>query len=288
MENNEQIASNGLNAVQTIFGGHFTLHYCNLQENKFNHLVKSFHDNSFCDMVKLHLGSNITPCTEFDMITVRTECLRRKQPFFKICSFGAFEIITPFFEDNELKMVLFHGPFRLAGCQDKRRTIVPNFYHQSATELDNVLQSLPEITLKNADLAAKLCMAMSENFIALCHHSPQIKSRKDRIKYFMSYSYRHKSTSLDSLADYLNLSISRTGKVLQQEFNITFPQMLNQYRFDNAKKLLCETALTTGIISELSGFSSPQYFYRLFRKTFNITPTEYRKHYAGHHLPEDV
>jgi len=288
MRNNEQVIIDGLDAVQSIFGGRFTLHYCRGPVNKFDHLVKSFHDNSFCDMVKLHLGSDITPCTEFDMITVRTECMRRKGPFFKICSFGAFEIITPFFEGNELKMVLFHGPFRLNGALNDDRIIMPDFYHKSAAILNNALTSFQEITLQNADLAAKLCAAMSENFMALCHESPQVKSRKDRIKHFMANSYRHKTTNLDSLAEYLNLSVSRTGKVLQQEFDMTFPQMLNQYRFDNAKKLLCETTLTTGIISELCGFSSPQYFYRLFRKTFKATPTDYRKLNAGHHLPEDV
>lgn len=48
-------------------------------------------------------------------------------------------------------------------------------------------------------------------------------------------------------------------------------------RMEAAKKMLLTTALSVNEIAEKTGFPDTNYFIRLFKKTNNITPNQYRK-----------
>ncbi len=48
-------------------------------------------------------------------------------------------------------------------------------------------------------------------------------------------------------------------------------------RLDNAKRLLCNQSLTVQQVCYRSGFQDVPYFCRLFKRTFGMTPSEYRR-----------
>ena len=53
-------------------------------------------------------------------------------------------------------------------------------------------------------------------------------------------------------------------------------QYMQKLRIQYAAELIVDTDLTISEIAQLSGFNSPMYFSRVFKKHTNISPIEYR------------
>ncbi len=63
----------------------------------------------------------------------------------------------------------------------------------------------------------------------------------------------------------------------RENFNVSFSEYLNMHRVLMAKEKLMDKKLSISDVSQLCGFSSPEYFARVFKKSVGIPPNEYRK-----------
>ena len=86
-----------------------------------------------------------------------------------------------------------------------------------------------------------------------------------------------KDINIQHLAKHLYLSVSRTGQLVRKLFNMTYPELLNRSRIDNAKILLSSTSLSISETAYRCGFADAAYFYRIFKKIEKITPGEYKE-----------
>ena len=86
----------------------------------------------------------------------------------------------------------------------------------------------------------------------------------------------HRNITVKELADNVSFSPSYFFKVFKKAANTTPAEYIISIRMSNAKQLLLESDLTMAQISELCGFNDASYFSYYFKKTFGITPGEYR------------
>ena len=90
---------------------------------------------------------------------------------------------------------------------------------------------------------------------------------------------REKASSVR--ASELALRLERTPAQLAREFHVSVGARLKDYlcsrQIERAKELLRTTRRTTAEIALDSGFGTPRSFYRAFRRSVGVTPTEYRK-----------
>jgi two-component system response regulator YesN len=93
---------------------------------------------------------------------------------------------------------------------------------------------------------------------------------------FMEENYQQQIT-LESIADILHLSPNYFSRIFKTEMGIGFNEYLNNIRMDKAKKLLKESQYSIGEIAEMTGYSNPKYFSKVFSKMFGIRPIKYRK-----------
>ena len=100
----------------------------------------------------------------------------------------------------------------------------------------------------------------------------QIKGLMSRDKVYQEMSY-----SRADLARELNVSEAVISRVINVAFKKSFPQLLNEHRVDDAKRMLRETDAPIKVISEEVGFNSTASFYRAFRDIAGATPSDYRK-----------
>lgn len=82
--------------------------------------------------------------------------------------------------------------------------------------------------------------------------------------------------TINQLANLAVVSPSYLNRVFSKKMNITPIRYLNKIRIQVAKQLLCSTGLTINEISIRTGFTSESYFWRMFKRSTNISPTEYR------------
>ena len=63
--------------------------------------------------------------------------------------------------------------------------------------------------------------------------------------------------------------------LFKARFNIPFNTYLTQLRIENAAKLIGAGFTSIKEIAQLSGFSDPLYFSKVFKKKYGISPGEY-------------
>lgn len=104
-------------------------------------------------------------------------------------------------------------------------------------------------------------------------------SSQARLQLMMQYIHQNYShdISLDDIAGQAKISKSTVLNLFHKYLHITPINYLINYRLNEAALLLSKTEKKVNTISIETGFNNVDYFCRLFKKHYNLTPTEYRK-----------
>ncbi|QQD12147.1 helix-turn-helix domain-containing protein [Sphingobacterium sp. UDSM-2020] len=91
--------------------------------------------------------------------------------------------------------------------------------------------------------------------------------------------YTNPDLTLSILAKELNIRPQLLSQLINDNLNKSFTQFINEYRIDEAKRLLIESPqLKIDAVGFESGFNSSSTFYSSFRKITGTTPSNYQKH----------
>lgn len=90
--------------------------------------------------------------------------------------------------------------------------------------------------------------------------------------------YTNPDLTLSILAKELNIRPQLLSQFINDNLNKSFTQFINEYRIDEAKRLLKEsTQLKIDAVGFESGFNSSSTFYSSFKKITGMTPSNYQK-----------
>jgi AraC-like DNA-binding protein len=85
---------------------------------------------------------------------------------------------------------------------------------------------------------------------------------------------------LHSLSEKTGINSHRITACIHDQFSISVPEYINNYRIEHAKRFLSEesTSLTKlDVLAHDCGFSSRSNFYSTFKRITGMTPSEYKK-----------
>lgn len=99
----------------------------------------------------------------------------------------------------------------------------------------------------------------------------------DKVKAYIDEHFADEDLSLSEIAAYVNFSSNHLSQIFRQTTGQTLIKYLTDYRLTKAKELLRCTNLKSNEISEQVGYQDPHYFSYLFKKTFGVTPTQYKE-----------
>ena len=101
--------------------------------------------------------------------------------------------------------------------------------------------------------------------------------REARIIDIYNYVQQHyKTVTMADLEKEFHLSIPYLSKYIKMQTGMTFQDLVKEVRMKRAKILLKETTQTVKNIALASGYDNVEHFNRLFKKTYGITPIQYR------------
>ena len=103
------------------------------------------------------------------------------------------------------------------------------------------------------------------------------RSRIDSAKSYIDLNYKSTSLSISELAESAKMSEVYFRKLFKARFGISPSQYITSIRLNKAKELMKSSFLTLEDCALQSGFSSLQYFCRVFKKATGVTPYNYRK-----------
>ncbi len=90
-------------------------------------------------------------------------------------------------------------------------------------------------------------------------------------------NYADESLCLNNISDNIGLSYGYLGKLFKTYTSKSVADYINHIRMENAIMLLERSDMSINEISKSIGFSSNNYFYTVFKKSFGMTPSEYRQ-----------
>ena len=85
--------------------------------------------------------------------------------------------------------------------------------------------------------------------------------------------------SLTECAEVLGVHPTYIWKVLKMERGKSFSDYIEEYKLEEAKRLLLESDLTVAEIAERLNYTNAQNFIRFFSKSTGVTPGKFRKLY---------
>jgi len=83
--------------------------------------------------------------------------------------------------------------------------------------------------------------------------------------------------NITELAHQLNVNRSQLSREFKERTGVTLIDFITAQRIQHALSLLKETELSIEEISRRSGYTDPDYFARVVRKTVGVSPTEFRR-----------
>lgn len=88
--------------------------------------------------------------------------------------------------------------------------------------------------------------------------------------------YSDPALSVSLLAEQLHYTKAYICNVFKKSLGITIHEYINQFRIEQARRMLKETHKSIGEISEETGYDNDSYFSRVFKKITGISPMNYR------------
>ena len=85
-----------------------------------------------------------------------------------------------------------------------------------------------------------------------------------------------KEITLKSLADHLNINISYLSSEFNKQIHCSLSEYITKIRLEKSIPYLQKTEMTISDIATVLGFSSSHYFSSVFKKHYQLSPSQYR------------
>ena len=105
---------------------------------------------------------------------------------------------------------------------------------------------------------------------------------KEKVEHLFAYEkiYKENNINLDMLAEKLDTTRHNASQVINEHFEMSFHELVNKYRIEEAKQLLEDRDKLNWNIIEVAyevGYNNKVTFNKAFKKDTNLTPSEYQK-----------
>lgn len=125
------------------------------------------------------------------------------------------------------------------------------------------------------DICVDLC-AYCEDFIHSIIQKRQKKELADMVCDYIEQHYMDEM-SLQNIADYFFISPNYLCNRFKEKKQNTIGAYLEKVRMEKACGLLSSTSISISEVSRLTGYNDVNYFSRIFKKCYAVTPSQYRK-----------
>ena len=97
------------------------------------------------------------------------------------------------------------------------------------------------------------------------------------ILHILSEEYKSNVVSLDYIGERVGKSPSYISKLFKKEMGYNFTTYITKKRMEKAKEMLQDISYKVYEVGEELGYADPSTFIKVFRKTYGMSPNEYRE-----------
>lgn len=238
-------------------------HYCNITLNhcnKINSHVIDYYDFTFVldgQLIYYADGEKYT-LNKNDAIFLSPGTLRARDELFGNVSYVSFN-----FDLSDSSSLAF-PPF-LANC------INP--------DIRRLVSVYPTSHLSGLYYSYEKCILMLNYILYELMSNVYVSYKNEHIHTILKYIDEHinEQLSLQVISEQINLSREYTSYLFKKEMSKTLTDYINERKLLLAKELISRQNMTLCEVAQHVGYENYNYFCRLFRKHFGITPGQYKR-----------
>lgn len=153
---------------------------------------------------------------------------------------------------------------------------IQHLFQPSTSKISRLLRLL--------ELLNYLAKCTSYELICTDRYSASLNETKlQKVKTILQYIHDnyHQDITIQSAARAVNMTESAFYKFIKRHTNKKFTTIVNEYRINHASQLLVSGDLPITDVSYQSGYNNLSYFNRVFLKTYQMTPRQFRDGYQN-------
>lgn len=221
-------------------------------------------------------------CKECDRLAFAA-CKRTLKQYVYTCHVGLLECFSPIIVNNTIIGYIVIGQIK-TNNHDNFSAISNLFAPEMRENLEKSFNKLTTMSLDKINSAIHILDACAgyEYLKNLAYSSGK------RVDIAIS-SYINKNLSadlsVDALCSKFNFSKSELYSLFKEYFNSSVADFVKKRRLNEALNLLESTTLPVNKIAEKCGIPDYNYFSKVFKREFNISPRNYRRQFKENGLP---
>lgn len=202
------------------------------------------------------------------------ECQKRQSLYIYKCHIGLIEATIPLMHYDKIIGYVMFG--QITDIKDKGELF--DFVNQ-VNETYNThctVKGLKYRSEKQISAAEKLLEICTDYIISKELAAPE---NSDTVLRAREYILEHLSEdiSISDICRYVNLGRTELYRAFSAEYGMGIAAYIKKKRLSHAYNLIKTTVLPISAVSDLSGFYDYNYFGRIFKKEYGISPTQMRK-----------
>lgn len=232
----------------------------------------TIHTSTICELVK-NIPGGFPKCYRCRNLAIE-KALHTQKPFGGLCINGIYEYTRPVTENGKTICIIFIGNIFTEGRGE--RILQKNFsYDPSLIDTLEKHFSYEQCEMLGSLIECYIRILLKEFPSSDVHldFDPLIENLKRYMEEHLEYDM-----DIATLAKNFHYNRKYLGRLFKQKTGMSFHEYVNYRRIERAKQLLQTTDNTITSISLRCGFNNISYFCRLFKKSTNLSPTEYRIH----------
>lgn len=230
----------------------------------------------FCRILRANPHAD-RKCRECDRLAFE-QALKTQKLYIYECHAGITEAVTPILAGGRLSGFLMMGQtLRVppTGVSWEKTQQICSCRPEDLEQLRDAFFSLNHLPWDKLESAGRV-MDMAAGFIHLSKIARiQQPLLHQKVEQYVEENL-HLPISIQDLSKALHLSKSYLSHQIRQETGTSFSLLLQEKRLEKARELLESTDYKVSEIASAVGFEDQNYFSRVFRRSLQATPTQYR------------
>lgn len=232
----------------------------------------------FCDIVRCHARGRAA-CRECDARAVE-RAMQSRQPQVYACHAGLSEAVVPIMQAGECIAYLMLGQARSDAPGDVRaelRRRCPYVDDQGA--LERAYLRIPAYPAEYIGACALMLGACASYIRSNALVDELGESVAARFMALVRSAYADELT-LEEMARRLHVGRTTLCRQVTHQYGLSPHALLTQYRLESACHLLANSDCPVGQVAARVGIADGNYFGKLFRREFGMSPSQYRRQFG--------
>ncbi len=230
-------------------------------------------NNRFCDKIHANAEGRLA-CRRSDHELLE-KCKAEKCAVLHICHMGLVDLALPIMHEKKIIAYLLLGQIRMEeSFPDIQGS--PLFSEKDIEELRKFYNELSVFDRDKIESISNVAMMMVKYILLENMLMPKYDPAFDRALAFINGNFERNLT-VSEISKAALIPKSSLYKMFHTHFGCTVSEYINSKRIEKAEEHLRNGELSVEAISEKLGFSTQQYFSRIFKKIKGVPPAQFRK-----------